>query len=73
MSPMRPSGAAVERGAIGAAVAFDGNYSDDIVSWLFYNDYWNEADVPDMLDQLMEHTSRGHLAWVCFPPYGYRI
>jgi hypothetical protein len=73
MANLRPSGAAVERGAIGAAAAFDGNHTDDVVSWLFYNDHWEASEVPAMLDQLMEHTVYGHLAWVVFAPFGFRI
>ena len=63
---------AVEAVASGAA-RFDGNKSKDIVSWLFANPDWKDSDVPAMLDQLMEYTSAGHLAWVCFPRQGYRL
>lgn len=59
-------------GASGAA-AFDGNHSSDIVSWLFPLENWDDRDVPAMLDQLMTHTIRGHLAWVVFVPEGFRI
>src|SRR3954467_4714750 len=74
LMPSRPlRAAAVERGAIGAAAAFDGNYTDDVVSWMFFNEHWRDEDVPDLLDQLMGHTEWGHLSWVVFPPYGYRL
>lgn len=59
-------------GASGAA-AFDGNHTNDVVSWLFANDKWEDGAVPEMLDQLMEYTIHGHLAWVVFVPHGYVI
>ena len=63
---------AVEGDASGAA-AFDGNHSHSTVSWLFSNAQWSEANAPEMFDQLMEYTKRGHLAWVCFPKEGFRL
>lgn len=65
---------AVEGGvASGAADNFDGNHTNDVLSWLFANVNWVDEAVPAMLDQLMEHTKWGHLAWVVFPKAGYRL
>ena len=66
-----PVPVAVE-GASGAA-AFDGNHTNDMVSWLFANENWHPDRVQDQLAQLMEYTIYGHLAWVVFPPQGYRF
>lgn len=68
-----PRRLAIGEGASGAAALFDGNYSDDIVSWMFSNENWNDDDIPAMLDQLMQHTVWGHLGWVVFPKQGYRL
>jgi len=74
MSPRRyATRPAVERGASGAAALFDGNNTADIVSWMFWNDEWEVDKVPDLVDQLMEYTVFGHMAWVVFPPYGFRL
>ena len=67
-----PARVAVEGVAIGAA-PFDGNQSNRVVSWMFSNPDWIDDQVPAMLDQLMEYTKWGHLAWVCFPKEGYRL
>ncbi len=69
----RPTPPAIGGSAIGAAVPFDGNYTDDIVSWMFWNEDWLEENVPDMLSQLMVFTEMGHLAWVVFPYPGFRL
>lgn len=63
----------VEGGASGAADTFDGNQTNDIVSWLFANSQWTEESVAQALAQLMEHTAMGHLAWVVFPREGFRL
>lgn len=65
--------AAVEGVASGAADSFDGNEQDMVVSWLFANRNWQDSAVPTMLDELMQYTIHGHLAWVCFPRPGFRI
>lgn len=59
-------------GASGAA-AFDGNHSGDIVSWIFATDLWEDDKFEDTIMTLMYHTANGHLAWVVFPPEGYRL
>jgi len=61
------------RGAIGAAAPFDGNDTNDITSWMFWNENWREVDVPDLITQLMDFTIIGHLSWVVFPPHGFRL
>lgn len=61
----------VER-ASGAA-AFDGNHTNDLQAWLLANQDWDPELVPVMLDQLMDWTLGGHLAWVAFLPEGYRL
>ena len=74
MPPARDSEAfPVEGGASGAAAAFDGNHSRSILSWIIPGENWNDRSVADALDELMEWTVAGHLAWVIFPPYGFRI
>ena len=60
-------------GASGAAPSFDGNDQIRIVSWLFPNKGWVNSKVPLMLDELMQYTCLGHLAWVVFVPHGFRI
>lgn len=62
---------AVEDRASGAAL-FDGN-DQNTVSWLFANDNWEDDRVPHLIDQLMEFTIVGNLAWVVFPKYGWRM
>lgn len=62
-----------EDAASGAAGRFDGNHTNDVLSWLFANVNWVDEAVPQMLDELMEHTKFGHLAWVVFPKPGYRL
>lgn len=65
---------AVEGGdASGAAPSFDGNYTNDIVSWMFQNERWTRDKWPELMEELMWFTSRGHLAWVVFPHNGFRI
>jgi hypothetical protein len=59
--------------AIGAARLFDGNHTDDLLSWMFANSYWDDSLVPDTLDKLMGYTIDGHLSWVIFPPQGYVV
>jgi len=75
MPPARDSreALAVESSAIGAAAAFDGNYTNDLVSWLFPNEKWTAEAVPQMLEELMLYTMHGHLAWCVFAPGGFRI
>lgn len=76
MPSARDSGEAhaVERRASGAAAAFDGNHTGNLVSWLFPNDQWGVVEnTDDMLDELMFYTARGHLQWCVFPPAGYRL
>lgn len=77
MSKERGAGhrrSAVEvEGASGAASSFDGNHTGDIVSWLFFNDKWKDDMWPETQEQLMMHTAWGHLAWVVFPPQGFRL
>lgn len=64
---------AVEGVASGAADPFDGNEQEMVVSWLFANRNWQDSAVPQMLDELMQYTIAGHLAWVCFPRFGFRV
>ena len=75
MPPARDSGEAlaVEGGASGAAAAFDGNLTRDILSWLFPDDSWGTVNHDAMVAELMLWTESGHLAWVCFPPKGFRL
>lgn len=63
---------AVEGRASGDA-PFDGNYTDSVLSWFFTNELWHTDGVPIMIQQLMDITEAGHLAWVVFPPEGYRL
>lgn len=60
-------------GASGAAPAFDGNHTNDVTSWLFQNDRWQDDAWPELEEQLMYYTATGHLAWVVFPIGGFRI
>lgn len=59
-------------GASGAA-AFDGNHTNDVTSWIFNNEYWTAEKWEDSVLTLLYHTANGHLAWVVFPPQGFRI
>lgn len=59
--------------ASGAAPTFDGNHTNDVVSWMFANDSWDDELWPETEDQLMQHTAWGHLSWVVFPPRGFRL
>lgn len=54
-------------GALGRDT-FDGNHSNEIVSWLvpMPGRKWEDLD-EDQLAQLMLWTEAGHLAWVVFP------
>ena len=63
----------IERSASGAAAAFDGNHTADPQAWLLANEDWDPELVPQMLDQLMDWVLLGHLAWVAFPPAGFRL
>lgn len=60
----RPRGDAVEVETGGRSGSFDGNRSDSLVSWLFVTDDHLHED--DLL-QLLNWTTRGHLAWAIFP------
>lgn len=62
---------AVEDVASGAAL-FDGNDSN-VVSWLFANEQFKPDNMDSMFEQLMFFTMNGHLAWVVFPPEGFRV
>lgn len=62
----------VEGAAIGAA-PFDGNKTDSIVTWLFMGEEFDASNTPEMMRQLVEYTKWGHLAWVVFPPLGFRL
>ena len=73
MAPAREGSVPVERRASGAAVAFDGNHTRQLVSWMFPNENWLDENVVDMLIELMLWTDAGHLAWVVFPPQGFRL
>lgn len=55
------------------AAAFDGNHTNDLQAWLLHNKDWDPELIPLMLDQLMDWTASGHLAWVAFLPQGYRL
>lgn len=59
--------------ASGAASTFDGNHTDDTVSWLFANETWRDEKFSGLLDKLMWYTAAGNLSWVVFPPEGFRI
>jgi hypothetical protein len=63
----------VEGGASGAAAAFDGNLTHDLDSWIFPNGHWRDEAALDVLHELMVWTTSGHLAWVVFPPSGFRL
>lgn len=58
--------------ASGAADPFDGNYTNRVQAWMFPLD-WDESDMELMMAQLIDFTAMGHLAWVLFPPEGFRI
>lgn len=47
---------------------FDGNHTSDVVSWLipFPGQQWMPLSAGQM-EQLMDWTEAGHLAWVVFP------
>ena len=60
--------------ASSGADRLDGNETNNVVSWLFATEDWVDENVPDVLISLMENTVLyDHLAWVVFPPYGYRV
>lgn len=64
----------IERSASGAAAAFDGNYTNAPESWLFSNARWRDDAFPELLEQLTFYMVEvDHLAWVVFPPPGFRI
>lgn len=52
----------------GGRSPFDGNHTSDIVSWLipFKGTRWEGLN-EGQLEQLMDWTIAGHLAWVVFP------
>lgn len=63
--------------ASGAASSFDGNHTNDVLSFMFPNQYFTltpeEFLESESFESLMERTMWGHLAWVFFPPQGFRL
>lgn len=51
---------------------FDGNRTDDVHEWLFATlDF--QDDTAKWMRELMEHSVDGNIAWVIFPPEGFRL
>jgi len=76
MPPARDSEEAVpvEGGASGAADAFDGNHTSDLMSWMLPDDDWDGSIfIEKVLPNLMDWTIKGHLAWAVFTPRGWRL
>lgn len=51
--------------AQGGRSTFDGNHTDDLMSWLIIRGGKKELDPRD-LNELMLRTARGHLSWCVF-------
>jgi hypothetical protein len=73
MTPAREGSGAVEGGASGAAAAFDGNHTDNLMSWMFPNENFLSENHAAMIEELMMWTEAGHLAWCAFVPRGFRL
>lgn len=59
---------AAEKLAVGAPASFDGNYTDDLATWLMpdaQNPEWDPEN-PELMEMLLEWTAQGHLRWVLF-------
>lgn len=55
-----------------AAAAFDGNLSADPTNWLFPTEDFDSLPT-EAVETLMARTVEGNVAWVIFPPAGFRL
>lgn len=66
-----PGTRALLRGA--GAERFDGNTSDDLRRWYYPDAEFIYGLHVETIEALMERTEGGDLAWVLFPPEGFRL